>query len=232
MKQLYHIIDRLDGYRLPEVAALLFAGLMLGIFPLALLSGYGSITKSKFIILVFLCCDLALALLLALAWTRRLRSPAALWRQWSGTQKLLLDFGLFALISALVSPYTQLVLLGGARWTGLIALLLMLFIALSLASLGRWHDGFFAIVAISALLMAILCLVQLMGGNPLGLYPHGLTYADGGVRYQGRFLGAVGNVDMLSAYWCLILPLLLGGTLQVKGKFRLLPLAALVLGSS
>ena len=230
MKQLYHIIDRLDAYRLPEVAALLFAGLMLGFFPLALLSDYGAITRSKFIILVFLCCDLALALLLALVWTRRFRSPAALWRQRTAPQKLLLDFGLLALISALVSPYPQLVLLGGARWTGLVALLLMLFTALVVASLGRWHDGLFAIVAISALLMAILCLVQLAGGNPLGLYPQGLIYADGGVRYQGRFLGAVGNVDMLSAYWCLILPLLLGGILLVKGKSRLLPLAALILG--
>ena len=230
MKQLYHIIDQLDAYRLPEVAALLFAGLMLGFFPLALLSDYGAITRSKFIILVFLCCDLGLALLLALAWTRRFRSPAVLWRQWTAPQKLLLDLGLLALISALVSPYPQLVLLGGARWTGLIALLLMLFTAITLASLGRWHDGFFALVAISALLMAMLCLVQLAGVNPLGLYPQGLTYADGGVRYQGRFLGAVGNVDMLSAYWCLILPLLLGGTLLVKGKSRLLPLAALILG--
>ena len=230
MKRLHALIDQLDAYRLPEVAALLFAGLMLGFFPLALLSDYGSLTRGKFIVLVFLCCDFGLALLLALAWTRRFRSPSALWRDWSVPQKLLLDLGLLALISALISPYPQLVLLGGSRWTGLVALVLMLFTALSLASLGRWHDGFFMIVAISALLMSILCLVQLAGGNPLGLYPHGMSYADGGELYQGRFLGAVGNVDMLSAYWCLTLPLLLGGVLLMPGKLRLLPLAALIAG--
>ena len=70
-------IQRLDGSRLPEVASSLFAGLMLGLFPLAFFSGYGSITRDKFLILVIVCCDFTLALLLALGWTRRFRNPLA-----------------------------------------------------------------------------------------------------------------------------------------------------------
>lgn len=230
MKQLLSQLDQLDIRRLPELAASLFAGLMLGFFPLALITGYGSLTRDKFLLLAVMCCDLALAELLALWWNRRFHDPLTLLHRFSAPQRLLLLFWLLALVSAALSPYPDLVLLGGGRWNGLLALSLMIFLALVLASLGRWHDWYFYLTALSALLMAGLCLWQLSGGNPLGLYPPGMSYADGGRQYQGRFLGTIGNVDMLSAYWCLALPLLLGGTLLGQGRGRLLPAAALLLG--
>lgn len=230
MKDLSAFIKRLDGNRLPEVAASLFAGLMLGLFPLAFLSGYGSITRDKFLILVFICCDFTLALLLALGWTRRFRDPPSVFDSFTTPQKLLLLFWLLALISAVASPYPDLVLLGGRRFTGLLTLTLSVGTALALASLGRWHDAYFDLIAVSALLMSALSLWQLLGGNPFGLYPQGMDYFDGGELYQGRFLGTVGNVDMLSAYWCLTLPLLLGGTLLLRGKRRWLCLLALASG--
>ncbi|MBQ1343105.1 MAG: hypothetical protein IIY40_02960, partial [Firmicutes bacterium] len=114
----------MDGNRLPEVAASLFAGLMLGLFPLAFLSGYGSITRDKFLILVFICCDFTLALLLALGWTRRFRNPQVVFDSFTTPQKLLLLFWLLALISAVASPFPDLVLLGGRRFTGLLSLTL------------------------------------------------------------------------------------------------------------
>ena len=230
MKYFSSFIKRLDGCRLPEVAASLFAGLMLGFFPLAFFSGYGSITRDKFLILVIVCCDFTLALLLALGWSRRFRNPLAVFRGWSSSQKLLLLFWLLALLSAACSPFPDLVLLGGRRFTGLLTLSLSVWTALALAALGRWHDGFFDLIAISALFMSVLSVCQLLGGNPFGLYPNGLDYFGGGELYVGRFLGAVGNVDMLSAYWCLTLPLLLSGTLLLRGSRRWLCLLALALG--
>ncbi len=230
MKDLSAFIKRLDGNRLPEVAASLFAGLMLGLFPLAFLSGYGSITRDKFLILVFICCDFTLALLLALGWTRRFRNPQVVFDSFTTPQKLLLLFWLLALISAVASPYPDLVLLGGRRFTGLLTLTLSVGTALALASLGRWHDAYFDLIAISSLFMSVLSVCQLLGGNPFGLYPGGMDYFDGGQLYHGRFLGAVGNVDMLSAYWCLVLPLLLGGIMLLRGKRRWLCLLALALG--
>ena len=230
MKDLSAFIKRLDGNRLPEVAASLFAGLMLGLFPLAFLSGYGSITRDKFLILVFICCDFTLALLLALGWTRRFRNPQVVFDSFTTPQKLLLLFWLLALISAVASPFPDLVLLGGRRFTGLLSLTLSVGTALALAGLGRWHDAYFDLTAVSALLMSGLCLCQLLGGNPFGLYPGGMDYFDGNELYQGRFLGAVGNVDMLSAYWCLVLPLLLGGIVLLRAKRRRLCLLAMALG--
>ncbi|MBQ3287539.1 MAG: O-antigen ligase family protein [Firmicutes bacterium] len=223
-------IQRLDGSRLPEVASSLFAGLMLGLFPLAFFSGYGSITRDKFLILVIVCCDFTLALLLSLVWTRRFRNPLAVFDGWTTPQKLLLLFWLLALISAVASPFPDLVLLGGRRFTGLVSLTLSVGTALALAGLGRWHDAYFDLIAISSLFMSVLSVCQLLGGNPFGLYPGGMDYFDGNELYQGRFLGAVGNVDMLSAYWCLVLPLLLGGIVLLRGKRRWLCLLALTLG--
>ncbi|MBR5429597.1 MAG: O-antigen ligase family protein [Firmicutes bacterium] len=231
MNKLADITARLDYRQLPETAAVLFAGLLLGLFPLALISDYGAITRGKFFILAFMCCDFGLALLLSLLWTGRLRPPRQWTDGWTLPSRWLLLFGLAALISALLSPYGSLTLLGSGRWEGMLTLGLELFIVLSLAELGRWLDIYYDITALAALLLAGLCLWQLAGGNPLGLYPPGLTYADGGHLYQSRFLGTIGNVDMLSACWCLLLPLLLGGTLLLPGRRRVLPALALLAGA-
>lgn len=230
MRRLIFILDNIDIKRLPEVTALLFAGLMLGFFPLALLGDYGSLTRGKFIVLGVMVCGLLPALLLSLVCSKRLG------RAWgmplTRPQKLLLTFWFIAVLSALLSPYPELILRGGPRYNGLATLTLMIFMALALSRWGRWQERLYEAAAISALLMSALCLWQLFGGNPLGLYPQGLTYADGGRLYQGRFLGTVGNVDMLSAYWCLTLPLLLGGVIQLEGRRKLLPGLALLLGGA
>ena len=132
---------------------------------------------------------------------------------------LLLWLGL-ALISGLASPFGSDVWLGQGRGGGLPALLLyaaLLFACQAWAQPGKaelWA------AAAALLLLEIIALLQLNGGNPLGLYPNGWGYADHGLRYQGRFLSTLGNTGQLGAWFCLTVPALLAALCLEKGKAR------------
>lgn len=63
-----------------------------------------------------------------------------------------------------------------------------------------------------------IVLMQYAGLNPLNLFPGQLS-----IRTNYEFQGTIGNIDMVSGYLCLTVPLLLGGfVLQEKADFFLL----------
>ena len=206
-------------------ASMVFAVLMLGLFPLYVdRAGYSEITAAKRSCFLFCCALYGLMLVAAALYNRRqgklrralccLGQPAA---------ACLLLFGLFACLSWLTAPQR-------AAFTaadGLFYQLLLLASALVLAYCGRWQQGYLTVAATAMLLTSLLAVLQLAGGNPFGLYPPGRGYADGGLYYVGSFLGTVGNIDLLASYSCLILPLLLFGAPLLPWRRRwLLYLAA------
>ena len=67
----------------------------------------------------------------------------------------------------------------------------------------------------------LVAVLQLLGQNPLGLYPDGLTYFDAGTAYSGEYLGLTGNADVMSALLTLAIPLLAGYLWYGKEKSRI-----------
>ena len=212
--------------QIPSLLTGMFVFLLLLLFPLALWGGYAHVSASKFYLLTYLCCDYLLALLLALVFFRGFRSPFTVVQEFGWAERFLCLFFLVAWVSALLSPYSSQTLLGMGRYHGLLTLALYLFVALSVARLARWHRAYLYAAAVAVLLVASLAAWQLSGGNPFSLYPDGYTYYDGNQHYVGQFLSTLGNIDFLSAYLCLMLPLLLGGAMLVQGRGRWLLLAA------
>ncbi len=106
---------------------------------------------------------------------------------------------LFCLLSALASPWRRTAFLGGSRREGFLHLALygLSFLLLSLRRPGRKP----ALIAFSSglLLMELISLGQLLGFDPLGLYPPGMGWADANVRYAGAYLGTVGNAGQTGA---------------------------------
>lgn len=215
--------------RLPELLAALYAYLLLALFPLFFWGDYTNLTGAKFGFFVFICADCGLALLLALVWTRRFR-PLSLWPQLGWPERLLVLFLLLAWVSALFSAYGRATLLGLGRYDGLLTLALLVLSALMVARLGSWRQGLLSVACGVILLLALIAFWQLAGGNPLGLYPDGYNYYDGGLRYTGFFLATIGNVDMLSTGLCLLLPLPLTLAWQQQGWRRWLALLAAAAG--
>lgn len=100
---------------------------------------------------------------------------------------------------------------------------------LLVSSFGRATPRMLAVFGSVVACFSILCIVQMVGWNPFGLYPAGYGYADAYTAYSGAYLGTIGNVDLVAAFLCLSIPLMAVGILRLKSKVRLLLLVPLAL---
>ncbi len=181
--------------------------------------GYERMMEGKYV--CFLALTLGcLAALCAVAPARRLRGDALAYCAAA-------YFG-FSAVSALCSPYGAATLLGGSRYDG--ALTLALYAALSVA-FSRFLRADLRLIALAAgavTLCDLLTLVQLAGGNPLGLYPAGLNYYDGDGAYLGFYAGTSGNVDFTAFLLALAVCVLALAALRLR-LWALAPTVALTL---
>lgn len=155
-------------------------------------------------------------------------SPGALWRKASWAQRLVVCYWLLTVFSTLHSPLRRYALWGMSRQEGLVTISIYCGCFLCVSAYGwlrRWMlDTFGAAMT----LFAMLCLLQLRGGNPLGLYPQGYNYFGANVDYPGAYLGTIGNVDSVAALLCLAIPVLWAALVRLKDAYRwwlALPLA-------
>lgn len=177
--------------------------LMLLVFPLWTgFEGYADLTRSKFLFFAVLTGAWLLAAGVSLL---RAHTPPPRLRP-EGWVCLVFLAG--ACLSAACSPYGAAVLIGASRYDGLLTLLLYGCIFLGVSAFGERRALYAALLGVSCAACCAVALLQLAGGNPLGLFPGGYTYYDAGVRYSGAFLGTIGNTDLLAAYFCLCVPYL------------------------
>lgn len=193
------------------------ACLWLGLFPLWQGGTYTSITRAKYEGMLLLTgVSLGLALFTAIyALLRREKLPFLLdWRQ----AVALALFGWMGL-SALLSPYraalngsgAHVVWIGALRYEGMATQLCYMALFL-LMSLHPVHlKPVMHTTALSLLLFMAVVVGQYMDLNPLGLFPAGRDLC---TNYE--FQGTMGNIDMISGYLSLVVPMLLAGFLLAK----------------
>ena len=136
---------------------------------------------------------------------------------------------LFTAISALLSPYDYNIWVGMSRREGLLTQLIYIGVFLSVSAFGRlrtYHVRLFG--AVMSVFCAI-CLLQLAGLNPLGLYPEGHNYHDAYTAYSGEYLGTIGNADLVSALLAMASALFYAAAFYEKGRARALDIALLCL---
>lgn len=146
-------------------------------------------------------------------------SPA----QWAAAAYVALTW-----VSAVCSPYWPATLRGVSRNEGALAITLYGAVFLLVSTYGRASRWLLWELSGALTLFSTLCLVQMAGFNPFGLYPQGYSYLDAGKAYSGAYLGTLGNVDLVAAFYSLSIPILLYLLLRTKGRgriFLLLPLA-------
>ena len=114
---------------------------------------------------------------------------------------------------------------GATRHEGLAAKLLYggIFLCMSLYP-PRWR-GTLTAAGTALMLFCGVVAWQYMGGNPLGLFPEGRS-----IYTNYEFQGTIGNIDMVSGYLSLVVPMLLAGFLLLSGWTRGWMLAAGTLG--
>lgn len=193
---------------------------MLAVFPLFWGGGYQNITEPKALLFygataLWLVGVLALCVWAAVRHERfRIVLRPIHWA--------MAAFLLLAAISAMLSPWWQNSLLGAPstngkpRYDGFATLVCYGTLFFGVSLLGRPRRSYIWVMAGAAVLCCFVAVVQLLGGDPLGLYPEGTNYYDKYGAYSGAFLGTIGNVGLLGQYLCIVMPATLVYGLRAK----------------
>ncbi len=181
---------------------------MLGLFPLFWgFHGYSALTKSKFWFFA-----IATGLWFAVTLALLLMGLASGERYSLDVRPVHLAVGAFLALgglSALLSDYGSVCLMGANRYDGYLTWVMYGLIFFGVSLLGRPRRRYVWAMGLAAALSSTLATVQLFGLDPFSLYPAGTNYYDKYIVYNGAFLGTMGNVGMLSAFLCLAAPLTL-----------------------
>lgn len=211
-----------------------YLALMLSVFLLwPGTDGYTKITAAKyrlFLILTIGYCATNALLYLELLVMRQIRTVPfrELLRAVRPAEWLMLGYVLCSLLSSLLSPWRKDTWLGLLRREGFLTLALYGVIFLLLGRLARPKKWLLDVFGAAMSLCCLLSLWQLAGGNPLGLYPNGLSYSDAGTAYSGAYLGTSGNTDLLAAVMCVAVPAFFYGAWKLRRHWLLVPLALCV----
>lgn len=142
------------------------------------------------------------------------------------TEGLLILYLLFSAVSALLSPWKRDAFTGAMRYEGLITIAAYVIVFLLISRYGRSELIIARVFALSMCLFCILCLIQLRGANPFGLYPDGLDWFGGEKDYSGKYIGTVGNAEFACALLCMAVPFF--AMLALRAKRRLFAIPALL----
>ena len=206
---------------MPAVFTGIFITLMLTVFLLWFdKSGYTAITEAKLPVFFILCGAyiVGMAVLIVVSGD---------YRKLSAVQWLIVGYLLVSILSAVCSPHSDKAWIGATRYEGAITIAVYCLVFLLVSQYGKAEKWMLLPLGIATGAMCILCIVQLYGGNPFGLYPEGMNYFGAGRLYSGKYLGTIGNADLLAAFFCVAIPLMWVSFLRLDGKTRyalLLPL--------
>ncbi len=184
-----------------------FILIMLGLFPLYVgFQGYDDVTGSKFRFFV-----IATGAWLAMTAVLLLAGLARGERYHPHVRPAHLLVGAFLAaggISAIVSDYGSVCLMGSNRNDGYLTTVLYAACFFGVSALARPRRRYAWALGFSSVVCCVIAVLQLFGLDPFWFYPEGTNYYDKYVAYNSAFLGTIGNVGLVSAYLCLAGPLL------------------------
>lgn len=195
-------------------------------------AGYQEIAVAKFDLFRLLCGGYIILMVLAFVGkiiTGEVRPDFSVLKKSSVAQKLAVVYLIFTWISAILSPYFPVTVWGATRFEGAMTITIYGFSFLLVSAFGEVSQKVLYVLGTAVFLFCGICILQLRGDNPMGLFPEGMTYFDGHIKYAGAYLGTIGNVDMVAAFLTMMTALLWIGLLRMQGKQRFLLLIPLAL---
>ena len=197
-------------------------------------SGYLGIEDAKYSVFLTFCGGYILLMLLMIGEMTLFGKPpvSSLKKRAADTtwlQRLILIYLGLTWLSALLSPYFPVTVIGATRHDGALTITIYCITFLFVSAFGRIEKWMLPLLAGSVSAFDILCILQLYGLNPFTLYPEGYNYFGANVDYGGAYLGTIGNVDLVAAFLCLVIPIFWIGLVRCKSDRRWLLLIPLVL---
>ena len=130
------------------------------------------------------------------------------------TQLFVMGYIFFGFISALLSSYGHDVWVGQGRYEGFFAIFVYSCIFLLIGQFGKYHKVIVYALACSMIFFGLIAFGQYMGANVLNLYPGTYTYRN------TLFLSTMGNIDVVSGFIALALPIMFAAYVLYEGKYR------------
>lgn len=197
-------------------------------------SGYEGIATGKYQAFLAICGGyialmIVVALESAVIGNAKFISPIKAIRSSSWAQRIVVIYIVITWISAAVSPCFPDTIIGVSRYEGALTITIYGLCFLLVSMYGKLSKCMLWVLGISVLIFSAICTVQLCGGNPFGLFPDGYNYFGANVDYGGAYLGTIGNVDMVAAFYCIVIPIFWISVVRCSCKQKyllLLPLAA------
>lgn len=201
-----------DSFLFPIWLTNLLVGLALSVYILFPGNGgYGAIQSGKFELFILLFGGYLLLMLLfagelTLIRHRRFPQIGSIWKSAVWEEKLIFIYWCLTLLSTLLSPYGQGTIIGLSRNEGFLTQTIYCGVFLCVARFARPKAWMMYLFSAVMTVFCGICLLQMQGLNPLGLYPAGTDYFGANRDYPGIYLGTTGNADLTAALLCLALP--------------------------
>ena len=134
------------------------------------------------------------------------------------TQGLIAAYLFFTLISALLSPYRESVLLGASRCEGLLTISFYCIGFFLISCFARPKKWMLWLLSSVVIIFCTIGILQRLNLNPFSLYPSARSAYD----YSHSFLSTVGNIDYVASFLCIVIPIFWVTILRTTGRQRFL----------
>lgn len=211
-----HLTDRKrrGADQLPQSVTSIYICLLITVFLLYPgTKGYQSIASEKFLAFLVLCggyIALMAILMLEMVLIGEIKPPKfkGLFARSSWIQRFSVLYLAITWLSAIVSPYWPGTIIGISRYEGALTMTVYVLSFLLISIFGRIASWMLPVFGVAVMLFDSICILQLLGKNPLHLYPEGYNYFGANIDYGGAYLGTIGNVDMVAAFLCVSVAIL------------------------
>ena len=157
---------------------------------------------------------------------RRFRDCLAPRALWNPANLFACAYLVFVLISALLSPWRRMALFSTENRENAFTEFLYVLCFVLISLWGKPTKTILYVVYGATGLFCLVILLHLLGLNPFGLYGAGKNFYSPVKGGRTKiFIGTVGNVDLVSAVFSLLLPICLVGGLTARGWRKLIGLA-------
>ena len=146
----------------------------------------------------------------------------------SKVQVCVIAFWLINVISCLFSPYLNKynLLVGVGRGEGLINITLYCLSFLAITLFGKFRKRYIQYFSISSICLNTIAILQYIGFNPLNMYQDGIG------THNVSFMTTIGNIDFISAMYCILLTVSFSAfvLLDEKLKYKIIHLISIFMG--
>lgn len=131
-------------------------------------------------------------------------------------QWLAISFLLVNLVSCIFSPFNGQynLLIGVGRYEGLITMSLYILSFLCISLFTKFKKSYLLYFSITSILLSLVAFLQYIGLNPFNIYQGGLY------TYNSSFITTIGNVDFVSAIYCILLTISVGSFILIENDAK------------